>query len=114
MRNFDIIMNNEIKNQMKVISDILDLNISFLKYTNKCAPENEKLNSINHILNLCVNILTIFSNQISLTNEINKICELLSIPLESVYSLFDMPDFHKLLNLLDYPNMKKLLNYVLL
>jgi len=108
MRNFDIIMNNEIKNQMKVISDILDLNISFLKYTNKCAPENEKLNSINHILNLCVNILTIFSNQISLTNEINKICELLSIPLESVYSLFDMPDFHKLLNLLDYPNMKKL------
>ena len=108
MRNFDIIMNNEIKNQMKVISDILELNISFLKYTNKCAPESEKLNSINHILNLCVNILTIFSTQISLINEMNKICELLSIPLESVYSLFDMPDFLKLLSLLDYPNMKKI------
>jgi vacuolar protein sorting-associated protein 35 len=38
----------------------------------------------------------------------NKICELLSIPLESVNSLFDMPDFHKLLSLLDYPNMKKI------
>ena len=106
MRNFDIIMNNEIRSGIKNIIDVLDLNMAFLKYTNKCAPENEQLNSINHILNLTMNIFSVFGYHQLLKTEIDKICELLSIPLESVYSLFDMPDFPKLLSCLDYNNMK--------
>lgn len=106
LRNFDIIMNNELKNESKNILDILELNISFIKYVNNCAPENEILNSINHILNLNVRVLTSFGTQTLLKPEIDKICELLSIPLENIYSLFDMPDFPKLLNCLDYNNMK--------
>ena len=108
MRNFDIIINNELRNEMKVLLDILELNISFVKYTIKCAPEKDQLNSINHILNLSVNILMFFPSQNLLKNEIDKICELLSIPLESPYSLFAMPDFPKIMNCLDYYNMKKL------
>ena len=100
MRNFDIIMNNELRNENKIILDILELNISFIKYTIKCAPEKDQLNSINHILNLNVNILS-FYNKLLLKNEIDKICELLSIPLESTYSLFEMPDFPKIMNVLD-------------
>lgn len=107
MRNFDIIMNNELRNENKIILDILELNISFIKYTIKCAPEKDQLNSINHILNLNVNILS-FYNKLLLKNEIDKICELLSIPLESTYSIFEMPDFPKIMNVLDYDNMKKL------
>ena len=106
LRNFDIIMNNELKNESKNILDILELNISFMKYCNKCAPENEILNSINHILNLNVRVLSTVGSQTLLKPEIDKICELLSIPLENIYSLFDMPDFPKLLNFLDYYNMK--------
>jgi len=45
-------MNNELKNDAKIFLDILELNISFIKYTLKWAPENEILNAINHILNL--------------------------------------------------------------
>ena len=108
MRNYDIVMNNEIRMGIKSIIEILEVNIAFLKYTNRCAPENEQLNSINHILNLTMNIFSAFGYQQLLKSEIDKICELLSIPLESVYSLFDMPDFPKLLNCLDYFNMKKI------
>ena len=108
MRNFDIIMNNEMRNNTKYILDILELNISFLKYTIKCSPENEILNSINHILNLNVQILQFFNPKSLLKNEIDKIGELLAIPLESIYSLFDMPDFPNILNFLDYINMKAL------
>ena len=105
-RNFDIIMNNELKNDMKNILDILELNISFIKYTIKCAPENDILNSINHILNLIERTLITFDTQSFLKPEIDKICELLSMPLESIYSIFDMPDYPKLLNFLDYNSMK--------
>ena len=108
MKYFDIILNNEFKNVSKVIIDILEYNIAFIKYSNKCAPEEEKLNSINHILNLSVQILSTFNIQFFLKNEIEKVCELLSVPLESIYSLFDMPNFPQLLLFLDYTNMKKL------
>ena len=103
---YDIIMNNEFKNEVKNILDILELNISFIRYSNKCAPENEKLNSINHILNLSVKLLSFFNAQTFAKAQIDKICELLSVPLESCYSLFDMPDFPQLLLFLDYNNMK--------
>jgi vacuolar protein sorting-associated protein 35 len=108
MRNFDIVLNNEFKNVNKVILDILEFNIAFIKYTNKCAPENEKLNSINHILNLSVQILSTFNITQFFKAEIDKVCELLSVPLESIYSLFDMPNFPQLLMFLDYTNMKKI------
>ena len=108
MRNFDIIMNNELRSSTKYILDILELNISFLKYTIKCSPEKEILNSLNHILNLNVQILQFFNPNTFLKNEIDKIGELLAIPLESIYSLFDMPDFPNILNYLDYNNMKAL------
>ena len=108
MRNFDIVLNNELKSVNKVILDILEFNIAFIKYTNKCAPENEKLNSINHILIFSVQILSTFNIQLFFKPEIDKVCELLSVPLESIYSLFDMPNFPQLLMFLDYKNMKKI------
>ena len=108
MRNYDIIMNNELKSQNKNILDILELNISFIKYIIKCAPENEILNSLNHILNLCVKFINIGNTQALNQMEIDKIAELLQLPLQSTYSLFDMPDFPNLLVFLDYRNMKLL------
>ena len=108
MKNYDIILNNEFKNVSKVLIDILEFSIAFIKYSNKCAPEEEKLNSINHILNLSVQILSTFNIEYFLKNEIGKVCELLSVPLESIYSLFDMPNFPQLLLFLDYSNMKKI------
>ena len=105
MKNYDIIINSKFK-ETKSILDVLELNIAILKYSNKCAPENEKLNSINHILNISVQYISSFNTEMINKDEIDKICQLLSIPLESCYSLFDMPDFPHLLTFLDYNNMK--------
>ncbi len=106
MRNYDIIMNNELRTQSKNAVDILELNISFIKYTIKCAKENEILNYINHILNMCVNIIKICYNRKMYVIEIDKIYELLQLTLQSKYSIFDMPDLSNLVSLLDYRNMK--------
>ena len=68
-------MNNEIRAGIKNIIDVLDLNIAFLKYTNKCAPENEQLNSINHILNLTMNIFSVFGYHQLLRNQARHLPE---------------------------------------
>ena len=107
LRNYDIILRKQSK-EIKNINNILEINKNFIKFCVNCAPEEEKLISINHGLNLTVKSL--FSMNVSLLfqDQLNKIFDILSVPLESIYSLFDMPDFSKLFNYLDYENKKKL------
>ena len=49
-----------------------------------------------------MNVSMLFQEQLS------KIYDILSVPLESIYSLFDMPDFPNLFSFLDYESKKKL------
>ena len=107
LRNYNII----IKKQEKAISnilDILEINLNFIKFCVICAPEEEKLISINH--GLSSTSKSLFASNISLLfqDQLNKIYEILSLALESIYSIFEMPDFIKLFNFLDYQNKKKL------
>ena len=107
LRNYTILLNKHAKS-LQNMSNILEINLNFIKFCVNCAPEGEKLISINYGLNSTVK--TLFSLKISILfqDQINKIYEILSLALESIYSIFEMPDFVKLFNFLDYQSKKKL------
>ena len=84
---------------------LLDLNISFMKFSIKCK-DTDVLGNINHILTSTLNCLR---QTRKLTNEgIKKLCKLLQVPLESEFSFFDMTDFDGLMTFLDYNTRKNL------
>jgi vacuolar protein sorting-associated protein 35 len=107
LRNYNIILNKQSK-QVENINNVLEINQKFIKFCVNCAPEEEKLISINHGINLTVK--TIYSMNVSMLfqEQLSKIYDILSVPLESIYSLFDMPDFPNLFSFLDYESKKKL------
>ena len=107
LRNYNIIIDKQQKAIPNLIN-ILEINFSFLKFCVNSAPEEEKLISINHGLNLTSKIIFSLNISILFQDQINKIHDILSLALESIYSIFDMPEFPKLFNFLDYQNKKKL------
>ena len=107
LRNFNILLNKEEKAVSNLLN-ILEMSLSFINFCVNCAPEEEKLLSINHGLSSTYKILSSLDLSILFKEQINKIYDLLSVPLKSIYSLFDMPDFPKLFNYLDYQSKKKL------
>ena len=107
LRNFNIILQKQEKSVQNLLN-ILEINYNFIKFCVYCAPEEEKLISINHGLNSTYSILISANVSILFQDQLNKIHDILSIPLESIYSIFDMTNFPKLFSFLDYQNKKKL------
>ena len=107
LRNFNIIIQKQEKSVQNLLN-ILEINYNFIKFCVYCAPEEEKLISINHGLNSTYSILISANVSILFQDQLNKIHDILSIPLESIYSIFDMANFPKLFSFLDYQNKKKL------
>ena len=107
LRNFNIILQKQEKSVQNLLN-ILEINYNFIKFCVYCAPEEEKLISINHGLNSTYSILISANVSILFQDQLNKIHDILSIPLESIYSIFDMANFPKLFSFLDYQNKKKL------
>ena len=107
LRNYNIILKKQEKTVPNLLN-ILEINYSFIKFCVYCAPEEEKLISINHGLNSTYDILMSLNVSLLFQNQLNKIHDILSIPLESIYSIFDMTNFPKLFSYLDYQNKKKL------
>ena len=107
LRNFNIIIQKQEKSVQNLLN-ILEINYNFIKFCVYCAPEEEKLISINHGLNSTYSILISANVSILFQDQLNKIHDILSIPLESIYSIFDMTNFPKLFSFLDYQNKKKL------
>ena len=107
LRNFNIILQKQEKSVQNLLN-ILEINYNFIKFCVYCAPEEEKLISINHGLNSTYSILISANVSILFQDQLNKIHDILSIPLESIYSIFDMANFPKLFSFLDYQNKKKI------
>ena len=107
LRNYTILLNKHAKS-IQNMSNILEINLNFIKFCVNCAPEEEKLISINYGLNSTIKTLLSLKISILFQDQINKINEILSLALESIYSIFEMPDFVKLFNFLDYQSKKKL------
>ena len=107
LRNFNILLNKQEKSASNLLN-ILEINLNFIKFCVNCAPEEEKLISINHGLNSTYKIIISLNVSLLFQDQINKIYDILSLALKSIYSLFEMPDFSKLFNYLDYHSKKKL------
>ena len=122
LSNFEVILNKNIEkenlnlneNKQDKINDInnipliilLNLICSFLKFSLKCSPEEQRNISINKILSFTVSLLNKFENK-KTEEEIKKIYEILLIIIEDGINIFELNEFHKLMELLDYQNQKK-------
>ena len=122
LSNFEVILNKNIDkenlnlndNKQDKINDInniplivlLNLICSFLKFSLKCSPEEQRNISINKILSFTVSLLNKFENK-KTEEEIKKIYEILLIIIEDGMNIFELNEFHKLMELLDYQNQKK-------
>ena len=107
LRNYNILLEKQEKSSQNLLS-ILEMNYTFIKFCIICAPIEEKLLSINHGLNTTNKIILSLSNESIYQSQINKLYDILILSLESIYSIFDMPQFTELYEFLDYDNKKKL------
>ena len=98
--NINKIMNDS--NASMDVNKLIELQVAFLNFTIKCCPEEERLDSVNNILNECVNLLSKNKNEIISNDAIKLIGRLLSVPLESNMSIFSMGTFPELMRYLDY------------
>ena len=85
---------------------LLDLNTAFMKFSIKCK-DTDVLGNINHILTSTLGCLRQTTRRLS-TDGIKKLTRLLSAPLESEHSIFEMTDFDGLMVFLDFINRKNL------
>ena len=118
LQNFEVIINSNInkeegnQNNKNKISDIplsklLELISSFLKFSIKCSPEEQKYNSVNKILFNTILLMNKFENKINL-EEYEKICEIILAPIEAFLNFVNINEHYKLFELLDYDNKKRI------
>ena len=99
--NIDKIIQEGSQNSMDALK-LIELQVAFMKFTLKCCPN--KLETVNHILNASVIILNKHKNETAAklsADGIKLLVKLLSTPLESTLSIFDMPQFPSLMTYLD-------------
>ena len=84
------------------INQMIELQAAYLNFTIKSCPENEKLDSVNNILQECVAILSKNKNEILTDDSIKLVRKLLSVPLESNMSIFELYSFPEIMRYLDY------------
>ena len=117
LSNFEVILNKNIKNEKDTNNNnninnipliiLLDLICSFLKFSMKCSPEEQKNISINKILSFTVLLIKKFENK-KTEDETKKIYEILLIPLNRGINIFELNEYYKLFELLDYFTKKKI------
>ena len=107
-RNFDgLIEQNLSRKDMMDLNKLLNLVSSFMKFSIQCSSQDQKIENVNHILALTVQII---NKQKYKLNEdcVNKIGQLLFDPVKNCINVFKMNDFLTLINYLDYSNKKTL------
>lgn len=100
--NIDKIIEEGSQSSMDALK-LIELQVAFIKFTLKCCPN--KLETVNHILNASVNIMSKHKNDMTskLSQDgIKLLVKLLSAPLESTLSIFEMPQFPNLMTYLDF------------
>ena len=112
VKNFNGYMNQYVNNRdnsrvQVELNKLLNLILSFMKFSIQCAPKEQKIESISNIFSLTVELLNRQSQRI---NEecVNKIGSLLLEPINKGINIFRMNDFIVLMNYLNYKNKKNL------
>jgi hypothetical protein len=129
LNNFEIIINANINNEnienienknkkQKIINmpliKLLELIDSFMNFSIKCSPQEQKLNGIIKILNSALEIVKKFKNKYAIEKkELNeqekkKIYEILFSPLEGSINIFDIEAYNQLMEYLDYKQKKNI------
>ena len=129
LNNFEIIINANINNEnienienknkkQKIINmpliKLLELIDSFMNFSIKCSPQEQKLNGIIKILNSALEIVKKFKNKYVIEKkELNeqekkKIYEILFSPLEGSINIFDIEAYNQLMEYLDYKQKKNI------
>ena len=89
------------------IVKVIESQCSFMKFIIlSCSSEN-KLDLVNYVLNLSDDVIKSYGEKID-NSVIKSLSRLLSIPLESELSLFDLNQFPKLMNNLDFTSRSNL------
>ena len=131
LNNFEVIINKNINKEKEEENDnknnknnninniplfkLLELICSFLKFSIKCSPEEQKYNSINKIISYTILIINKSDNKKN-DEENKKIFEILMTPIEGCFNIFKINDHYKLFELLNFPTKKnfsiELINYL--
>ena len=119
LENFEVIINSNINKENEKENNIennisnmpllklLDLICSFLKFSIKCSPEEQKYNSVDKILYNTNSIIKNYKNKIT-KEEIKNICKIILIPIEAYLNFFNIKEHFKLFELLDDNSKKKI------
>ena len=79
----------------------LELELALMKFTIKCCPVDQRLNTVNQILETTKNILNAYNRKLTQDGE-NVLRNLLVSPLESELSLFDFRNFPEIMVFLNF------------
>ena len=79
----------------------LELELALMKFTIKCCPSNERLNTVNQILEKTKFILNAYNRKLTQDGE-NVLKNLLVTPLESELSIFDFNYFPEIMVFLNF------------
>jgi vacuolar protein sorting-associated protein 35 len=85
----------------------LELELALMKFTIKCCPSNERLNTVNQILEKTKFILNAYNRKLTQDGE-NILKNLLVAPLESELSIFDFNYFPEIMVFLNFSSRTSL------
>ena len=127
LNNFEIIINaninddnkNKEKDKKHNISNmplikLLELINSFMNFSIKCSPEDQKFNGVEKILKSTVELIDKFKNKYEIEKknlskqEKKKISEILLSPLEGYINIFNIESYNKLIEYLDFEQKKNI------
>ena len=127
LNNFEIIINANINDNNKDIEKdkkynisnmplikLLDLINSFMNFSIKCSPEDQKYNGVEKIIKSTVEIIDKFKNKYEIEKknlseqEKKKISEILLSPLEGYINIFNIEPYNKLIEYLDFKEKKNI------
>ena len=100
-------LNNNAINTTDDLNKLLNLISSFIKFSLKCAPKEQKFASMNNIFALTLELVNRYRNKMSEDN-INKIGVLLIEPITNGMNIFRMNDYIPLMNFLNIKSRKNL------
>ena len=85
----------------------LELELALMKFTIKCCPQNDRLNSVNQVFEKTKYILNAYNRKLNQDGE-NILRNLLTAPLESELSIFDFQFFPEIMVFLNFSSRTSL------
>lgn len=106
--NIDKLVEDSISSKTADELKIIELLVAFMKFTLKCCPNNQKIETVNHICKSVYSILKESSSTKQTKDTVKQVLRILNLPLENKISIFKIPLFSELMAFLDYSSRSTL------